>query len=266
MNNTFVTWLLGAAIAGLALLLFLATPTAVSSTTAAGSASLTTNGAAPAPEATSYWKDVTPATTSTTSTTSMEACSSCSTKSTGTVVLHAASSAGSSASLSAPAGLMGGCGTPTAPCADGPCGSIRPCDAAAYAGASSGCGVVACGRSSCPTCGNEAYAATSCGQKLSCAAPCDDRPKINRNGPSCVDECSFVQLYSTVPLPVCKSIRFAWAATRGQFLDSSSPTPIYFAPGTGFPGGEDVLITLTVTDAQGNEYSDQMKIHVNDAH
>jgi hypothetical protein len=75
-----------------------------------------------------------------------------------------------------------------------------------------------------------------------------------------------VQLYSTVPLPVCKSIRFAWAATRGQFLDSSSPTPIYFAPGTGFPGGEDVLITLTVTDAQGNEYSDQMKLHVNDAH
>ncbi|MCX6091488.1 MAG: hypothetical protein NTX23_01270, partial [Candidatus Bipolaricaulota bacterium] len=106
-----------------------------------------------------------------------------------------------------------------------------------------------------------------CGSKASCAVPlCDDRPRINRNGPSCVDECSFVQLYSTVPLPVCTSIRFAWAATRGQFLDAASPTPIYFTPGTGFPGGEDVLISLTVTDAQGNEYSDQMKLHVNDAH
>ena len=95
---------------------------------------------------------------------------------------------------------------------------------------------------------------------------CDSRPRINRNGPSCVDECTLIEFYSTVPLPVCPAIRFSWAATRGQFLDPSSPTPMYDAPSTNLSGGEDVLITLTVTDAQGNEYSDQMKLHVNDVH
>lgn len=73
-----------------------------------------------------------------------------------------------------------------------------------------------------------------------------------------------MQFYATVPLPACPAIRFFWAATRGVFLDPSSPTPVYDAPSTNLPGGEDVLITLTVTDAQGNQYTDQMKLHVND--
>jgi hypothetical protein len=172
---------------------------------------------------------------------------------------------------------MGGCGTPTAPCAETPCGSVTTCGHAACG--PTACGHAACGLSSCPTCarpacghtacgsaacGSAACGHAACGQKLSCEVPvCDERPKINRNGPSCVDECTFIQLYSTVPLPVCKSIRFVWAATRGEFLDPYAPTPVYYAPETGFPGGEDVLITLTVTDAQGNKYSDQMKLHVN---
>lgn len=81
----------------------------------------------------------------------------------------------------------------------------------------------------------------------------------------CVDECSFVQLYSTVPLPACSGVRFEWAATRGHFLDPTAAAPMYYAPGTAFPGGEDVLVTLTVTDAQGDRYSDQIKLHVNSA-
>jgi hypothetical protein len=80
-----------------------------------------------------------------------------------------------------------------------------------------------------------------------------------------VDECTFIQLYSIVPMSMCGSARYMWAATRGGFVDPSSPTPIYYAPGTGLPGGEDVLITLTVTDGQGDEYSDQIRLHVNAA-
>ena len=173
---------------------------------------------------------------------------------------------GSSASLSAPAGLMGGCGTPTAPCAEAPCGSIRPCDVAAYAGASSGCGVVACGRSSCPACGNAARAATSCGQTLSARPPATTARESTgtvRRASTSARSCS-----STRRSP-SRSASPSASPGRPRAVSSwisSSPTPIYFAPGTGFPGGEDVLITLTVTDAQGNEYSDQMKLHVNDAH
>jgi hypothetical protein len=260
MNNTFITWLLGAAVAALGLLLLLGTPAAVSNEVAS-SASLTTNGAAPAPASPSYWQPLGAPSAAATATAAAApiatpACVSCSTGATGAAITLAPT-ATLPVSLPPPGGLRGGCGTPTAPCAEAPCGSV-----------------MTCGLSTCPlcahtthgssNCGHAACSAATCGHKLSCEVPvCDERPKINRNGPSCVDECSFIQLYSTVPLPVCKAIRFAWAATRGEFLDPYSPTPVYYAPETGFPGGEDVLISLTVTDAQGNKYSDQMKLHVN---
>lgn len=250
MNNTFVMWLVGAAIAGLGLLLLLGTPAAVS-TEAAGPSALTANGASPVSE-TTYWKDATPApiATAPTALAAPTACPSC-----GTVSMHASTAATLAApapcsscavtSSRAPAvaslpvgtcaaavpqrGLAGGCGLSTAPCAETPCRALT------------------------------ASCNFACGPEV----PCGDRPRINRNGPMCVDECSFVQLYSTVPLPACSAIHFAWAATRGQFLDPAAADPIYYAPGSAFPGGEDVLVTLTVTDAQGNEYSDQIKLHVN---
>ena len=253
MNNTFMTWLVGAAIAGLGLFLLLGAPAGVS-TEAADSSALTTNGASPALEMT-YWKDATPAPIATAPATlaAPATCPSC-----GAASMHV----GAAAALAAPAtcsscaimssrttaaaplparslaaatprtGLAAGCGLPTSPCAETPCRAL-------FASCNLGCG---------------------------CETPCGgDRPRINRNGPMCVDECSFVQLYSTVPLPVCSAIHFAWAATRGQFLDPAAPDPIYYAPGSAFPGGEDVLVTLTVTDAQGNEYSDQIKLHVNNS-
>ena len=252
MNNTFMTWLVGAAIAGLGLFLLLGAPAGVP-TEAAGSSALTTNGASPALE-TTYWKDATPAPIATAPATlaAPATCPSC-----GAASMHV----GTAAPLAAPAtcsscaiasshatavaplpacslaaatprtGLAGGCGLSTAPCAETPCRALF----------------------------------SSCDLARECEAPCGDRPRINRNGPMCVDECSFVQLYSTVPLPVCSAIHFAWAATRGQFLDPAAPDPIYYAPGSAFPGGEDVLVTLTVTDAQGNEYSDQIKLHVNNS-
>lgn len=81
--------------------------------------------------------------------------------------------------------------------------------------------------------------------------------------PLCVDECSFVQLHSTIPRPICNAVAFEWIATKGSFLDPTASDPLYYAPTSHFPGGEDVWITLIVIDAQGIRYTDQIRIHVN---
>lgn len=57
-------------------------------------------------------------------------------------------------------------------------------------------------------------------------------------------------------------MHFEWAATKGYFLDPTAGDPIYFAPTTYFPGGEEVWVTLTLTDAQGVRYTDQVELHV----
>ena len=84
--------------------------------------------------------------------------------------------------------------------------------------------------------------------------------------PLCVDECSFVQLHASVPQPACRGTHFEWSATKGRFLDPTSGDPIYFAPTSYFPGGEDVWVTLTLVDAQGVRYTDQVALHVNNVH
>lgn len=82
--------------------------------------------------------------------------------------------------------------------------------------------------------------------------------------PLCVDECSFLQLHSTVSHPICGQVCFSWSASKGWFLDPTASDPLYFAPTTHFPGGEEVWITLTVTDATGAQYSDVVTLHVRD--
>ncbi len=272
MNSTLMTWLLGATIAGLAAMFLLGTPAGAPTP---ADAALTSSGGASAPEpaAASYWKSASAAAPSVATVpiaapimaTAVPApaaapCPSC-TPQPGTATPVAAPAAPLALMVSTPVAvstpaLVGGCGTPSTPCGEAPCGPLMTCGLKSCP-ACRGAHSVTCGAPT-PTCGLAACAEP-------CAPPvCDNRPRINRNGPSCVDECTFIQLYSTVPLPVCKSVRFAWAATRGEFLDPCSPHPIYFAPSSGFPGGEEVLITLRVTDAEGNQYSDQMRLHIND--
>ncbi|MDD5264841.1 MAG: hypothetical protein PHU43_08410 [Candidatus Bipolaricaulis sp.] len=149
--------------------------------------------------------------------------------------------------------LVGGCGTP-----------IEPCGAPA-------CRTPSCGA---PSCALNSYGTPSCGPaapscRVGCpgAGPCQPacglRPQINRNTPLCVDECSFIQLHASVPQPVCRTMRFEWSASKGYFLDPTAGDPIYYAPTTYFPGGEEVWVTLTLTDAQGVRYTDQVELHVN---
>lgn len=87
-------------------------------------------------------------------------------------------------------------------------------------------------------------------------------PRINRTGILCIDECSLVQLHTTIPQPIPGCIRFEWLAGRGSFLDPTASDPIYYAPSTDLPRGEDVWIVLIVTDPAGVEYTDRVMVHV----
>ena len=90
------------------------------------------------------------------------------------------------------------------------------------------------------------------------------KPGINRNMPLCVDECSFLQLRSTVSHPICEQVSFEWSASKGWFLEPTASDPLFFAPTTQFCDGEDVWITLLVTDASGASYSDVVSVHIRD--
>ena len=94
----------------------------------------------------------------------------------------------------------------------------------------------------CPPCGLVVRPVSPC-------PPCEQvwsgiRPAINRLLPPCIDECSFIQLHTTIPQPISGCLRFEWLATRGRFLDPTAADPIYYAPTTGLPGGELSLIHI----------------------
>ncbi len=165
--------------------------------------------------------------------------------------------------------LVGGCGYPSVPCGKptcSPCQGRQAPVAAAVPGPEtrSATLVGGCGRPSTP-CAPTPCAPLTWGCYDVCADPCHVmKPGINRNMPLCVDECSFVQLHSTVSHPICGQVRFEWSASKGWFLDPSASDPLYFAPTTQFCDGEDVWITLLVTDASGVQYSDVVSLHVRD--
>lgn len=116
------------------------------------------------------------------------------------------------------------------------------------------CGPVPC--SSLP-----AYCGTYCGTPCESTCPLS-RPGINRNMELCLDECTFVQLHTTIPYPICSNVCFEWSASKGSFLDPRASDPIYYVPSTQFPNGEDVWIVVTMTDRTGAKYTDQLQLHV----
>jgi hypothetical protein len=81
----------------------------------------------------------------------------------------------------------------------------------------------------------------------------------------CVSACTMIQLHSTVYQPICPDVRFEWTASRGEFLDPHAPNPLYFTPATRLPEGEEVWIVLKITDGNGAQYIDQIKLHVSNA-
>lgn len=243
MNTTFWTWLAVAALVGGVLLLLLSAPVA-EETGVVGSESVI--GAESEAVQTSYWEPAaTPVVAQHAAAThqSAAACPSCG-------ATRPAAAASTRVSYSTPSQPCGVCGA--APCATA--AVTRQPSAACYCSPQpvSPCGPTACS-------GLATYGVAPCWNECPLT-----KPGINRNMNLCVDECAFVQLHTTIPYPVCSDVRFEWAATKGSFLDPRASDPIYYAPPTRFPAGEDVWIVVTITDGTGAQYSDQIQLHIMD--
>jgi len=79
-----------------------------------------------------------------------------------------------------------------------------------------------------------------------------------------VTSCSSVQLTCSAYDPDGDRLSYQWTAEcgRGAFSDSHVLHPLYTAPPAKDCTGEDVVLTLTVTDACGASSSDSMVVHV----
>lgn len=169
--------------------------------------------------------------------------------------------------------IVGGCGWPVSPCGRATCewatcqriAAERPQPTPACPQPTARPSVGSCGTPVSPCAERSCEWRThTCG--ASCATPCEnagwERPGINRSTPTCVDECSYLQLHSTARHPICSAVRFEWAASRGSFLDPTASDPLYFTPTIHQPAGEEVWITLTITDATGVRYTDQIQLFI----
>jgi len=253
MNNTFGIWAMAAGAIVLGVLLLLGGSAVEEGTeTAVDAAVVAVDDASAegASEATRYWQPVTTAQSTAARATTV------SVPATVPVVVTAPE-------------LVGGCGYPSIPCGRPTCGTCVERTAVVVptvvpnppAGVELAGG---CGMPSTPCGGTTCYVPTTCCYDV-CADPCRRvRPGINRNMPLCVNECSFLQLHSTVAHPICTTVCFEWSASKGWFLDSTASDPLYFAPSTQFCQGEEVWITLLITDASGAQYSDVVSLIVRD--
>jgi hypothetical protein len=287
MNTTFLTWLAVAAVVGGALLLFLGMPASNQETPLALEA-VSTESAAVVEGA--YWEPVTPVTTRpiafppvmhtvATRPQVVQPCTSCGMAQPAPVV---------PAYVQQPlTQRCGACGAtrlaavqqanlPQQPCST--CGAVLPAPVAPIHSCSS-CGAAATTSAvpiymqypqmaSCEQRVPSPCGSTPCSSvPMTCASTCGttcplNKPGINRNMDLCVEECTFVQLHSTIPHPICSDVRFEWTTSKGSFLEANVPDPIYYVPTTQFSDGEDVWVVLKITDSSGAQYTDQLKLHV----
>ena len=244
MNTTFLTWLTVAAVVGGGLLLFLGMP---ASESAAPLVLENIPAETPAAVESHYWEPVTPVAATpvtmqyvATRSQPVQPCGSCYPAS--VVPIHRQYSQ---------AQPCGTCGSPQPAV---PIYMQYPQVPSCEQRVPIPCGPVPC--SSLPAyCG--AYCGTPCGSTCPLS-----KPGINRNMELCLDECTFVQLHTTIPHPICWNVCFEWSASKGSFLDPTASDPIYYVPNTQFPNGEDVWIVVTITDGTGAKYTDQLQLHV----
>lgn len=79
-----------------------------------------------------------------------------------------------------------------------------------------------------------------------------------------VAEESATPLRAVVVNPSCSSACFAWSASQGWFERADTLEPIYHAPSTVLPRGEQVSITFTIHDESGRPSYDQIRLQVDD--
>jgi len=82
-----------------------------------------------------------------------------------------------------------------------------------------------------------------------------------------MDECASIQLTCSASDPDGDMLTYYWTATcgRGSFDHPCALHPVYTAPSTERCEGEDIVLSLSVTDACGASSSDSMIVHVNNA-
>lgn len=92
-----------------------------------------------------------------------------------------------------------------------------------------------------------------------------NRPPVADAGPDItVDEGATVQLTCSASDPDGDELSYFWSVTcgRGTLDDPTLLHPVYTAPPTEACEGEDILLTLTVTDACGMSTTDTLLVHV----
>lgn len=88
-------------------------------------------------------------------------------------------------------------------------------------------------------------------------------PPIVQLGPAfSMPECSSKRLAAVASDPECETLTYYWFASAGSFDDPFSPNPVYTAPPTSSCDGEEVYITLTVTDPCGASACDSVCVYV----
>lgn len=92
-------------------------------------------------------------------------------------------------------------------------------------------------------------------------------PVADAGGDLVVNECASIQLTCSASDPDGDMLTYCWTATcdRGSFTNPCALHPVYTAPSTDRCEDEDIVLTLTVTDACGASASDSMIVHVNNA-
>ncbi len=90
-----------------------------------------------------------------------------------------------------------------------------------------------------------------------------NKPPIVKLGPTfSMREGTSKQLTAVATDPECQHLTYYWTASAGKFDNQFSAHPVYTAPLTNSCTGENVSITLTVTDPCGASACDSMLVHV----
>ena len=90
-----------------------------------------------------------------------------------------------------------------------------------------------------------------------------NKPPLVKLGPAfSMPEGTSKRLAAVATDPECQALTYYWTASAGTFDNPFSAHPIYTAPLTNSCTGEDVAITLTVTDPCGASACDSVCVHV----
>ena len=104
--------------------------------------------------------------------------------------------------------------------------------------------------------------ATSCGSILVHVRNVNNPPVVDLGPDFALDEGATVRLSPVVTDPECDRLTYSWSASNGTLSNPMAANPLYTAPLTGCCTGEEVTITLTVTDPCGLSATDTVVVYV----